>query len=397
MLRGAAPLPSFFMATSQSKQSLSQTSTSQITSAPSASRAHKRSLLDDAYERTVHRLTEDMPLLLHGSGDVVPSQVVPETAQLVAALTTDYITHLVDAALDSQQMLCDGAESHIAITTKRKVNHMKRNGKGSAAFALARRAREEDPITMIPPPRFVRSRKPPVPPPPETEETTDDTPKKASGTGAKRGVGRAAEIEKMNKRRKQQAYRSSDDFWDEPLKEPKIRNKTASSSTGLASDKTGFPSSSTINTPVHIDEWVGVAGVDLLETRRTREAYVHGPQSGALQTQSFIFPICHDVYAYGRVLEVQAARRSIQPLLLDPVVMEVVRTDGPKLTMKRKKKSKKPKNSGRNEDDGDDEDNEEEDEDGEAEEDTEQEGGPMWPGLDGILPSYNSTFSTGAK
>ena len=65
---------------------------------------------DEAFETCVAALGPDMPLLMHGAGDVIPEHVDPASAALVARLTTDYITKLCSAAVvDAHDILTDGA------------------------------------------------------------------------------------------------------------------------------------------------------------------------------------------------------------------------------------------------------------------------------------------------
>jgi hypothetical protein len=64
---------------------------------------------DEAFEACVAALTPDIPLLMHGSGDVIPQNVDPASAALVARLTTDYITELCHAAIDAHDIWTDGA------------------------------------------------------------------------------------------------------------------------------------------------------------------------------------------------------------------------------------------------------------------------------------------------
>ena len=61
------------------------------------------------FEDAVEAIAPDMPLLMHGCGDVAPSDVNPETARLVAQLTVKHISELVDAAVDAHHILTDGA------------------------------------------------------------------------------------------------------------------------------------------------------------------------------------------------------------------------------------------------------------------------------------------------
>jgi hypothetical protein len=247
-----------------------------------------------------------MPVLMHGSGDVSPSEVNPATAELLSSLTAQYIGTLVDAAIDSHDMLRDSQPD----------------------------------LPLVPPPCFTRSRKPPIPPPPPVDS-------------------------KSTNRKPRKRKRVTDEFWDEPLPEPKIRGVTPAKKKGGDNDD-----------EVHVDEWVGAAGVDLVESR-ARAAFVRG--NAALSTHSFIFPICHDVYAYGRVTEVQAASRAVAPLLLDPVLMNMVRTEG---KLKHAALPSKKKGTTANMSDP------EENDDEINADDNEEEDLSAWPGVESLLPVH---------
>jgi hypothetical protein len=268
----------------------------------------RNDLLKEAFSQAVAAFLVDVPVIMHGSGDVTSSAVHPDTAHLLSSLTTQYISNLVDAALDSHLMLQDGGE------------HSR--------------------VLRPPPPTFRRSRLPPIP--------------------------LAPELIKANKR-KRRRVRSADEFWDDPLPKPKIRKPGPT----LTMPNRG---EATPDGNVSIDEWVGVAGVDLMENR-ARLAYVRG--TAALSTQSFIFPICHDIYAYGRVTEVQAAKRTIQPLLIDQTLMELVRTDGQTQGHTQRKKTQRFDNESDSDEDGEDE----------GKQDAEDIG-PEWPGLEAVLPVH---------
>jgi hypothetical protein len=263
-----------------------------------------------AFTECLNAIAYDVPMLMHGSGDVQPHQVNPESVQLLSELTTHYISNLVQAAVDAHQILNGG------------------------------------PQPLPPPPLDTMNHlKPPLPAPPvDSFATTTSHAKKEKTIHRKR-------------------RRATDEFWDEPLPEPKIKGK-------IPSEESKQPKPTFQGVPV--DDWVGVAGVDFWESR-ARKAHV----GRAITTQSFIFPICHDVGLYGRVLEVQTARRSIAPTLVDPVLMEVVRTErasqGPGALRKRDKPLKSK--------------NEEETEEPE-ETDSEGEDGATWPGLEYLLPVH---------
>lgn len=249
-----------------------------------------------AFSETVDALAPDMPLLMHGSGDVTPSKVNPDAAALVTKLTVQYISELVDAAVDAHDVLTDGAGG------------------------------------VLPPPPPLANNKRQQPPPSSSAVTRN------------------------NKRRK----KANTDYWDEPLPEPKIK------------------SSEPVETkPVTADEWVGVAGVDFWQDARSRRAHVSAPS--AIGTQCFIFPICHDAGLYGRVMEVQAARRNIAPALMDSVMLDMVNAEGGRLvSATRKSRTATPSNDADNIEDAEEED----------EENDEAELLPTWPGMESLLPVH---------
>lgn len=264
-----------------------------------------------AFSECLNAIAHDIPMLMHGSGDVQPYQVNPESVELLAEMTTHYISNLVQAAVDAHQILNDG------------------------------------PQPLPPPPvNSMNHLKPPLPTPPVASfSSTSSSTKKEKTTHRKR-------------------RRATDEFWDEPLAEPKIKGKAPSKDS--EQPKPAFQG-------VPVDDWVGVAGVDFWESSRVRKAHV----GRAITTQSFIFPICHDVGLYGRVLEVQTARRSIAPILVDPVVMEVVRTEGASQGPGALRKRDKPLRRQNKEETEEPEDT-----------DSEGEDGATWPGLEYLLPVH---------
>lgn len=67
-----------------------------------------------------------------------------------------------------------------------------------------------------------------------------------------------------------------------------------------------------------------------LDIRRIR-----GPLKGlasnstnSITTKSFIFPICHDALLYGKVLDIQAARRDFAHDILDKVTIDLINSEG---------------------------------------------------------------------
>jgi hypothetical protein len=297
-------------------------------------------------------LAHDMPLLMHGSGDVQPSKVHPESIRILSELTADYIANLVQAAMDAHEILNDGPQ-------------------------------------WLPPPPLPRDRAPPIPSPPNltNDHTNNNRATFTSSSGNGGGGGGSGkqpgsndpQQQQTTQKRQQKRPRTEDEFWDEPLPEPKI--KGMSNSSNHPANRNGAAVAAA-NVPkfegVPIDEWVGVTGVNFWETSRARKAHVAAPS--AITTPSFIFPICHDVGLYGKVLDVQLARRAIfAPLMVDKILMEMVQTEGAAL---RRHRNKRRGDSNHGGGDGDD-DNEDPDET-----DLERKDGATWPGLEYLLPVH---------
>ena len=187
---------------------------------------------EEAFETCASALVPDMPLLMHGAGDVVPEAVVEESAVLLARLTTEYITRLCSAAVDAHDILTDGAGG------------------------------------LLPPPAIEKK----LHPMPYSEERRDK--RKTPG----------------------------EEYWDDPLPNPNIVGSSKKSKT---------------------EPWVGLNGVDLQKSSRSRKRHIQM----AIETQSFIFPICHDAELYHRVVQLQSARREIHQVLEDSVVTEMIQEE----------------------------------------------------------------------
>ena len=278
----------------------------------------------ESFDKALEAIAHDMPLLMHGSGDVQPSDVHPDSVKLLSELTVNYISNLVHAAIDAHEVLCDGP-------------------------------------VRLPPPPLPRDRAPKQPSPPEPA-----TPSKPPSSGKQQKEKQDSKAAGRAKKR-QKIHRPDCDFWDEPLPEPKIKGVSPSKPKKIVPKFEGVP----------VDEWCGVAGVDFWETSRSRKAHVAAP--AAISTQCFIWPICHDVGLYGKVMDVQSARRSIAPLMVDNVLMDMVEAEGASLRPFTSKKRKKDKPNSSNADD----DNVEPDEG-----DAERKDKATWPGLEYLLPVH---------
>lgn len=195
-------------------------------------------------------------------------------------MTADYVSNLVDAAVDAHDILTDGAGgvcpppayqpgSHLHGRSVASIKAIQEKGGGASIKKRLREDLGED----------------------------DDNPRPGS----------------------------IEDTWDTvsvPLpKVKKVKTSTTpppdvsmTSNASVASDAAASASS-----------WTGLAGVDLFGPRR-RAPYASIPN--AIETKSFIFPICHDAELYGRILEVQKARRKMMPILQDSILMGLVESEG---------------------------------------------------------------------
>jgi hypothetical protein len=262
-------------------------------------------------------------------------------------LTANYISNLVEAAVDAQEILNNGHRP------------------------------------KLPPPRLKRkedSRKPPLPGPyvpPLTEEdkaasttaTTGKATKKTQASKKAAAAAAAAEEERNNLLSKKRRIGRDVEYWDDPLPEPKIKNKTKPSPVPEGKVYEGVP----------IGDWVGVAGVDFFEDSRARSAYVTAP--AALTSANFTFPVAHDPVLYGRLVDITSARRSIQPILANTTIQDVIRAEGALQGTLRKRREKKAttKKGGADDDD-----------EPEATDSEDEDTGATWPGLDELLPVHTS-------
>ena len=289
---------------------------------------------ENSFSSIVEALMTDVPLLLHGSGDVVPSQVNPETVHLVSCLTAQYIEKLVDASLDSHFTFLDHPE-----------------------------------VFHVPPPSFPRYRLPPKPPPfsvpkPASADATGGT----TSTASKSDKGR----KKEEPERKRPPKRLREEYWDEGIPMPKIiKSKTSSSTESATAMARNTSVAENVDQPSEqapLEEWVGVVGVDFRENV-IRKAHV----KNAVATSSFVFPVCHDVYAYNRVREIRAAKRTLDPLLQDSTINEMIKTEG---RIRRRRDLGQARGKDTTEDNENDR----------LIDQDEGDGGPEWPGLDYVLP-----------
>ena len=351
-----------------------------------------------AYSEIVDALSRDMPLILHGSGDVPVWDVNPRSSRILAQLTASYIGNLVEAAVESQEILNDGERPPlpppplVSKETRRRAplpsayewppSVLARSAK-AAATAASTTSKKKKKSTKGEPSSMTATAA-------TTAATATSAASSKDATGTKDGNAATKKmatekknnpaVNKPNFGEKKKRKRRDIVYWDEPLPEPKLKNKPAASESTEGIIYKGVP----------IGDWVGVAGVDFYEDNRIRNAHVALP--AVLGAQNFIFPVCHDKHLYGKILEIQATRRSMEPILMDSVVMDVIRAEtaslqGP-LGKKRRDRDKKQKKS--EADAGGETDDDEAD--GTDSDNDEYSGRqrPIWPGLDELLPMHTT-------
>jgi len=337
----------------------------------------------EAYSDIVDSLSKDMPLIMHGSGDVPMRDVNIRSSRFLAQLTANYISNLVEAAIDSQEILNDGERPPLPpppLISKEK--------RPKAPLPSA----YEWPPSLLPRPTKTSTSK-------KKKKVTkgDATAAASSASGTSSSIKDSATkkttigtkpsiaVNKPNFGEKKKRKRRDTDYWDEPLPEPKIKNKPASES--IATEPEGI-----IYEGVPIGDWVGVTGVDFFEDSRIRNAHVALP--AAVGAQNFIFPVCHDKHLYGKILEIQATRRLMEPILTDSVVMDVIRAEtnlqGPlgALRKRREREKKQKKNGG--DASGAQESEDEEPDATDSEDEYSSSRRPVWPGLDELLPMHTT-------
>ena len=249
-----------------------------------------------------HALLPDLPLLMHGSGDVLPEQVNPKSVAVLAQLTERYIASLVSAALDAHDIFTDGEVVG-----------------GGACLAI---------------PPFASSGAATAAADSDSEDDNNYSAKEESDeTNRKR---KRSDKEKISKKFKQRKI----DYWDQPLpaaapggggEEDSSNEIDSSINESDSSDDDSEDEASQSTTLRSGDRrrnsgFIGTVPLDLHANQRTRDYYVSAPT--AMDARSFIFPICHDAVLYQRIKEMQANRRAISRDMMDHVLLQAVQEEG---------------------------------------------------------------------
>jgi hypothetical protein len=274
-----------------------------------------------------HSLLPDLPLLMHGSGDVLPEHVNPKSVAVLAQLTENYVEKLVRAAMDAHDIFTDGEvvgggaclgippfpSSSYSATTAAAMhydsdndeddnnnNHEKVDEMSEEAITRKRKRAEKEKISK----KFKKIDywDQPLPTAP------------AGGTGGG-GGGIGGEEDSSNGGVDSSVNDDSDSSDDDS-----DNNDDSSSSQKLTS------SSMRMSSGRKQSGFIGALPIDLHANQRTRDYYVSAPT--AMDVRSFIFPICHDTVLYQRVKEMQANRRAIGRDMMDHVLLQAVQEEG---------------------------------------------------------------------
>ncbi|KAL7538315.1 hypothetical protein ACHAXR_008479 [Thalassiosira sp. AJA248-18] len=247
-----------------------------------------------------YALLPDLPLLMHGSGDVLPENVHPHSVATLAKLIEKHVASLVSAAMDAHDVFTDGEVVG-----------------GGACLGV--------------PPFGATAAA-------GSGESDDDDEANNDGGDATKKRKASSSSQKASKRKKKKRI----DYWDVPLPPPgEDKDGDSTDDSGTSDDdsdddaplvlssfrRMASSSSSSSYTADNSSSMLdGFAPVDLHVNERTRNYYVAAPT--VMDARSFIFPICHDAVLYQRIKEVQASRRSIRRDVVDSTLMEVMKEEG---------------------------------------------------------------------
>jgi hypothetical protein len=257
------------------------------------------------YKSLAHALIPDLPLLMHGSGDVLPEQVDPVSVATLARLIENYVASLVRAAVDAHDIFTDGGVvGGDAFLGPPPFGDPARGGESDDEDEFAY---EDDETTATKKRKKKASRRKkraridywdmPLPPVKRDNANGDIAPNNCLDSGLD-----------------SDDDSGDDDDDDEPMIAPFRRLSSSSSSATCNADLALIPANQ------------GLVPLDLHVNERIRNFYVAAPT--VMDVRSFIFPISHDAYLLQRVRDVQASRRAIMRDVLDPVMLDVMMEEG---------------------------------------------------------------------
>ena len=282
-----------------------------------AAAQHKKASSSRIQQSLAHSLLPDLPLLMHGSGDVLPEHVNPKSVAILAQLTENYVEKLVRAAVDAHDIFTDGevvgggaclgippfpsstaAAMHDSDNDE-DDNNEKADEMSEEAIIRKRKRAEKEKISK----KFKKIDYWDQPLPTSATATAGGAPGSGGGIGGEEDSSNGGVGSSVN-----DSDSSDDDSDNDSSSSQKI---ISSSMRGSGRKQSGF---------------VGALPIDLHANQRTRDYYVSAPT--AMDVRSFIFPICHDAVLYQRVKEMQANRRSIGRDMMDHVLLQAVQEEG---------------------------------------------------------------------
>jgi hypothetical protein len=272
---------------------------------PSKGGGNKSKSSTAEYKSFAHALIPDLPLLMHGSGDVLPEQVNPVSVATLARLIENYVASLVRAAVDAHDIFTDGQV--VGGDTFLGPPPFGDPACGGESDDEDEFAYEDDETTATKKRKKKASRRKkrakidywdlPLPPVKRDDTNGDNAPNDCLDSGVD-----------------SDDDSGDDDDDDEPMIAPFRR--LSSSSMASNADSAMIPANQ------------GFAPLDLHANERIRNFYVAAPT--VMDARSFIFPISHDAYLLQRVRDVQASRKAIMRDVLDPVLLDVMMEEGRK-------------------------------------------------------------------
>ena len=235
------------------------------------------------HKTLAHALLPDLPLLMHGSGDVRPECVNPKSVAVLAQLTEKYIATLVSAAMDAHDVFTDGEVVG-----------------GGACLG---------------PPPFSAAATNTLADGDDDDDDKIDTKRKAKH---------------HNSAPSRQKKKQKVDYWDVPFVGGKNQDDSSTTAGDSSDDDAPIITSKRkfdkFEDKVAFGNVEGFSPLDVHVNERTRDYYVSAPT--VMDARSFIFPICSDAVLYQRIKEVQASRRAIRRDVVDNVLMNVMKEEG---------------------------------------------------------------------
>ena len=281
---------------------------------------------NSTHKSLAHAIIPELPVLMHGSGDVHPEHVHPHSVAVLARLVEKYVASLVSAALDAQDVFTDGqVVGGAACLGPPPFHHAMGGGVGgdedasddnydeysneesNAIDATAKMRKQKAKASSRKKKTKIDYWDVPLPPPP----------RQASSTGG----GNNTDTDSSNV--SQYSNGDDDDDSDEDDELSMLSSYRRNSSSSVASTSSMYDTQGGLPTLLR-----GFAPVDLHANERSRNYYVAAPT--VMDARSFIFPICHDAVLYQRIKEVQASRRAIHRDVVDTALLEVMREEGVK-------------------------------------------------------------------